>query len=252
MPRSTKLQQDLAELTFALGYSDREIAQAVGLDRSTICRWRNRGIPKLSTFDEAAALAWRPPSRPDYSYLLGLYLGDGCVVQLPRTYSLVIALDGLYPDLVAECVSAVRATIPDRVVKVKPGSGRGVRVETNWRIWPYVFPQHGPGLKHKRKIELVDWQQEIVDEHPKAFLRGLLHSDGCRSVNEFTVQLKDGPKRYSYVRYFFSNRSEDIKDLFCEQCDRLGIKWSRANPRHVSISDRPSVALLDEFVGRKS
>ena len=56
---------------------------------------------------------------------------------------------------------------------------------------------------------------------------------------------------YSYVRYFFSNLSEDIKDIFCEHCDLAGVLWSRANARHVSVHDRGSVALLDEFVGPK-
>lgn len=251
VPRSTREQQRSAESLIYSGLTDEEVAFAVGLGRTTICRWRNHGFPRLAAFDEAAALTWRPPGKETYSYLLGLYLGDGCVVKVPRSYLLVVALDGLYPELVDECVEAVRETMPDRVVRVKPGSGRGVRVEAISRIWPYVFPQHGPGPKHKRKIELVDWQEEIVDRHPKAFIRGLIHSDGCRSANAFTVELKDGPKAYSYVRYFFSNRSEDIKDLFCEQCDRLGIKWSRANPRHVSVSDRASVALLDRFVGPK-
>lgn len=141
--------------------------------------------------------------------------------------------------------------MPDRMVRVEPGSGRGVRVECISRLWPYVFPQHGPGPKHRRRIELVDWQREIVERHTEAFLRGLLHSDGCRSMNRVRVRLKGGEKRYEYARYFFSNRSEDIKDLFCAGCDRLGIRWSRANPRHVSISDRAGVARLDRFVGPK-
>ena len=29
--------------------------------------------------------------------------------------------------------------------------------------WPCLFPQHGPGKKHERKIELTPWQQELVD-----------------------------------------------------------------------------------------
>lgn len=251
VPRSTRFQQKRAAELIAAGWTDPAIAGELGLDRSTICRWRNRGLPRLAGFDPQEGSDWRPSSHEAYSYLLGLYLGDGCVVRLPRTYVLVIALDGLYPELVQECVKVAAIVVPDRVVRVKPGSGRGIRVEVCSALWPHVFPQHGPGPKHRRRIELVDWQRAIVDEHPEAFVRGLIHSDGCRCVNEFTVQLKGGPKRYSYVRYFFSNLSEDIKGLFCEQCDRLGIKWSTKNPRHVSVSDRQSVARLDGFVGPK-
>jgi len=71
-------------------------------------------------------------------------------------------------------------------------------------------------------------------------------------VNRFETKLPSGRvAEYAYVRYFFSNLSEDIKDIFCDHCDLLGIRWSRASPRYVSIHDRKSVALLDQFVGPK-
>jgi hypothetical protein len=57
---------------------------------------------------------------------------------------------------------------------------------------------------------------------------------------------------YAYPRWFFSNRSEDIRGLFCEYCERLGIRWTQSNPRNISVSHRRSVALLDAFVPAKS
>jgi hypothetical protein len=33
--------------------------------------------------------------------------------------------------------------------------------------WPCLFPQHGPGKKHERRIELTPWQQELVDLDPR-------------------------------------------------------------------------------------
>lgn len=118
---------------------------------------------------------------------------------------------------------------------------------------PAAFPQHAAGKKHCRSICLADWQLEITRAHPKALLRGLLHSDGCRSVNRFRSRL---PSRriavYEYPRYFFSNLSVDIRQIFCEHCDLLGIRWTQSNPRNMSISHRDSVALLDSFVGPKT
>ena len=49
--------------------------------------------------------------------------------------------------------------------------------------WPCLFPQHGPGRKHTRKVELADSQQVIVDRYPGDFARGLFHSDGYRGMN---------------------------------------------------------------------
>jgi hypothetical protein len=57
---------------------------------------------------------------------------------------------------------------------------------------------------------------------------------------------------YAYPRYQFSNRSEDIKQLFCEACDRLGVEWRRMNAYTISVARHRGVALLDEFVGPKS
>jgi hypothetical protein len=56
---------------------------------------------------------------------------------------------------------------------------------------------------------------------------------------------------YAYPRYFFSNLSADIRGLFCEYCDRLGIRWTQSNHRNISVSHRSSVAAMDEFIGPK-
>ncbi len=115
-----------------------------------------------------------------------------------------------------------------------------------------AFPQHGAGKKHKRPIVLVDWQQEIVDCFPKPFIRGLIHSDGSRVLNRFTVDLPNsGPRVYAYPRYFFTNFSADIRGLFCEACDKLGVRWTQSSHKNISVADRKSVELLDSFVGPK-
>jgi hypothetical protein len=91
-----------------------------------------------------------------------------------------------------------------------------------------------------------------VDRFPEPFLRGLIHSDGSRTVNRFSVALRDGSRTYAYPRYFFTNLSDDIRDLFCVSCERLGIRWTRSSNKNISVADRRSVELLDSFVGPKS
>ena len=115
-----------------------------------------------------------------------------------------------------------------------------------------AFPQHGPGRKHERKIELEAWQREITHAHPGAFVRGMIHSDGCRTVNRFKTKLPSGRvKEYAYPRYFFTNVSADIRALFIEHCELLGVRCTLSNPRNVSVSHRKSVAILEEVVGPK-
>jgi hypothetical protein len=60
------------------------------------------------------------------------------------------------------------------------------------------------------------------------------------------------PKRtYSYPRYFFSNRSDDVRSIFCDAYDQLGIRWRRNNRFEVNVAQRKSVELMDRFVGPK-
>jgi hypothetical protein len=98
---------------------------------------------------------------------------------------------------------------------------------------------------------LAPWQREIVEAHAWPFVRGLIHSDGCRTVNRFKTRLPSGGvAEYAYPRYFFSNLAADIRGLFCESSERLGLRWTQSNPRNISISHRAH-ALLDENVGPK-
>ena len=117
--------------------------------------------------------------------------------------------------------------------------------------WLCLFPQHGPGKKHERRIELEAWQQEIVDSHPGDFARGLFHSDGCRLINRVRRPVKDGDRWYEYPRYLFVNRSADIHRLCGEALDRLGVAWRFSKPTTISVARREAVARLDEFVGPK-
>lgn len=246
--------RELVRSLLGTGLSDYEIARRTGVSRGTVQRWRKRGIPVGPVTEIPPAIfpaTWTDGERETYSYLLGQYLGDGHINSNGRSRTLTVTCDGKYPVIIASVVGAVAEFSP-RYPSTYPVKYSGaIRVTSTWKAWPLFFPQHGPGSKLDRKIELVDWQVAIVDEHPRAFLRGLIHSDGSRCLNTFQMRLKDGPKEYSYPRDFFTNYSTDIQAIFCRSCDRLGIRWSRSNWRNISISHRTSVALLDELVGPK-
>ncbi|MDQ6822293.1 MAG: hypothetical protein M3076_18465 [Actinomycetota bacterium] len=57
---------------------------------------------------------------------------------------------------------------------------------------------------------------------------------------------------YHYVRYFFSNHSDDIRHIFAEHCAFLGIRVTQSSHRNLSISHRHSVAILERIVGPKT
>jgi hypothetical protein len=194
------------------------------------------------------------PDPWSYSYLLGLYLGDGHVTVTSRSANLRITLDDRYPEIIDDAVAATQLAAPHSRVTVRHHpTHRCVIVGCYSTVWHDAFPQAGPGRKHERPIVLEDWQREIVDAHPRPFVRGLIHSDGSRSVNRFKTKLPSGRvAEYAYPRYFFSNLSADIRALFCEYCERLGVRWTQSNARNISVSHRPSVAILDGFIGPKT
>lgn len=197
---------------------------------------------------------WFPPDPATYAYVLGLYLGDGCLGFPPRGGPhICVTLGTEYPGIIEECSTALRALVPGLRVNMwrDPRAAR-VTVHATYAYWTDVLPQHGPGRKHERLIELRDWQRILLNRAPEQFLRGLIHSDGCRTMNTFTTRLPSGRvTTYSYPRYFFSNESADIRTIFCEYCDRLELRWTQSNRRNISIAHRDSVARLDQFVGPK-
>ena len=159
-------------------------------------------------------------------------------------YKLRVFLDRRYPNIVAECEAAMSAVLPFNVVNVLLTVSNCYEVFSYSKSWPCLFPQAGTGMKHTRPIELSAWQREWVSLVPKLLLRGLIHSDGCRFINT-------GRGGWRCPRYTFSNASTDIRQLFCDACDQLGLHWSVA-PRTVYVSRKADVARMDEFVGPKS
>lgn len=237
----------------AAGLNSCEISRATGIPRSTVRGWLANGPPK--TMSGVGRSERRPGGtfpwleHHAYAYLLGLYLGDGHIAAMRRgVYTLRIFLDAKYPVIIEEAAAAVALLNPSRRSGIYAVQGAEMKIVAGYsKSWPRLFPQHGPGVKHNRKIELVDWQRDTCDRFPERLLRGLIHSDGCRSIN--TIR---HPKRtYRYPRYQFSNRSDDIRGIFCEYCDRIGVEWRVMNRWTISVARRDSVAKLDRMIGPK-
>jgi hypothetical protein len=242
-----------------MGLSRKAIARCTGISVRTISRWCNQGADRgawsgsgsrrrrtgaisrtalLSTADLAC-----------YAYLLGLYLGDGHIAAYRRdVYQLRISMDSRYPRIIGDTVRTMRAVLPrNRANVIKHPRHNVVLIGCYSKALPILFPQHGPGRKHRRKIELQPWQQTITFVHAEELIRGLIHSDGCRFVAR---QPRNG-RVYCYSRYSFSNKSRDIMRIFCDHLDLLGIHWTLTDAEQAQIARRDSVQALDSFVGPK-
>lgn len=237
---------DSVSTLIAAGLGDGEIAERTGVPPLTVREWRRR--PKISkrtspehpcgtshdfsTFEPAV-----------YCYVLGLYLGDGCISRANRVWRLRIVLDVKYPGIVQTCRDSIDVLMPHQKAAVLVRRTNCVEVSHYSKHWPCLFPQHGPGKKHHRPIVLEPWQVNLVTQAPRQLVRGLLHSDGCRVVaNDRGVRS---------VRYHFTNYSNDIIGIYTNALNLLSIPWTRPSERTVAVYRKSATARLDEFVGPK-
>jgi hypothetical protein len=244
------------------GLSKSKISEATGVSRTQVRNWVAAGIDAVLTSpmrvresrSTAACRGWCDPwdglDGPAYAYLFGQYLGDGCISEPARgSPRLRITTCDEYPGIRGECERAIQKIGPLATLGSLRREGC-TDVFSSWPHWPCYFPQHGRGRKHERRLVLDAWQESVVfDREPKAFLRGLIHSDGCRVMN--WVPKPNSKERYTYPRYLFTNESQDIREFFREACCRLAIECRAMNRKTLSMARRASVARLDEFIGPK-
>ncbi|RPK66479.1 hypothetical protein EES43_05945 [Streptomyces sp. ADI96-02] len=241
----------------AQGFSQNAVSKRTGISRAALRSWciRLEPLNHSAPCPRCGDTPTTPQDPAAYAYLLGLYLGDGWISAARRgVYFLRIACADAWPGLIDACAEAILAVRPgNKVFRVQRPGCQNV---TSWsRHWPCLFPQHGPGRKHEREIALEPWQRRIVDSHPWDFVRGLIHSDGCRVTNWTTRLVAGERKRYEYPRYWFTNVSDDIRRLYTDTLDSLGVEWKNCaragKPYNVSVARRASVALMDAHVGPK-
>jgi hypothetical protein len=94
---------------------------------------------------------------------LGSTWGTGVSPPAPDVYKLRIACAERYPELIRQCELAMAQVLPNKVGRARKTDERCCDVYSCSKHQPCLFPQHGPGRKHERKIELTPWQQELVD-----------------------------------------------------------------------------------------
>lgn len=233
----------------AQGLNDCEVSRRIGVPRRTVRDWRVPSYVPRANARAVCLRCWQPTSKvafspEDYAELLGLYLGDGHITEMARAQRLRLTLDAKYPLIVREASELIARIVPqNKVGSQTRHQGRMVTLHAYHGHWTCLFPQHGPGKKHERPIELEPWQEELLARAPFAFLRGCIRSDGCVFLNR--------TGRYVYESFDFTNRSKGILSLFASACALAGVEC-RVYERSVRIYRRASVALMLEHVGRKN
>lgn len=248
------------------GLDAREVAARLGISPRTVRDWCRGKVPAHSRAGVSQCGScgssdhrFNELSR-SYVHLLGLYLGDGTISSGARgVYRLRISLDRKYPEIIHECVAALTEVFPSNRIGrqtrggnyAKSSDGSNLELSVYSKTLRCLFPQHGPGKKHQRRIWLAEWQQQLAERWPEPLIRGMIQTDGSRFMNT-------GRGGWRHPRYEFSNRSTDITSIFCTACDRLGLRWTASFPKDDSktvkiyVSRKADVARMDEFVGPKA
>ena len=241
---STEQKQQIVEL-LATGLSKYQVATQMGIEWKQVDYW-DKNKARVAELVYARDLKSRVErhtgsspvsctSEQSYAYVLGLYLGDGCIVNTHRdgVQDLRIFQDVKYPDLAAEHIAALSLLYPTNKATILPTSRNISVVHVYSSLHSLYFPQQGAGLKHNRNVALLPWQQDIVTRYPAALLRGLIQPDGCRYNHRVGKQ--------TYVKYNFTNCSADIINIAQNVSLLLGLA--------PTIHSRPSVSSKGELTG---
>jgi hypothetical protein len=216
------------------GISIREISRRIGVHHSTILYWKRKNfeIRKKS-------FSYKNIDKKSYSYILGLYLGDGYINKTERTFRIRFSLDTKYQNVVECCKNELTKLFPNNKINeiLQKKTTTVVYVYSN--LIPDMFPQIGKGKKHNRKIKLEKWQTDILD--PIFFLKGLFHSDGSYYYST---------KNDSWY-YNFRNYSIDIINLYCKYCDVLDISYTKSK-NTVNHYKKDTVLELNNIFGIKT
>lgn len=257
------------ELT-KLGHTRKNISNQLGVNQSTINNWFiGKGTSKYEKKNRGEYVGIKIDSGVDispikylvmmssiedsteifkiYSYIFGLYLGDGYIANFKRTKCLVVTLDSKYSKLNENVINSFKLLFSD--VSVVNSKGSVINVKYHDCNLGLIFPQDAPGLKCNRKISIEDWQTKILD--PVELLRGLIMSDGSYYMR----------KSNSQYEYTFSNCSLDIINITRRCLDILEISYglrflpTKLKNNHdaykITISSKTAVSKLHEYIGDK-
>ncbi len=149
-----------------------------------------------------------------YSYLYGLYLGDGCVyLHKKGVYGLMIALDMKYPKLINEVYESL-STFHNNKVQTRIRYVNCCNLTIYGKYINVLFPKFGIGNKYKNMVFITKELQDNLCY--KSLLKGLFQSDGSYYYDNYN-------DKYFYN---FTNMSVDIINIFIMCLNNLDIKYT--------------------------
>lgn len=168
----------IQSLYFDEQLSIRQIASHLGVGKSTIIRTLQES--PLRSKAEAAKLRYEPlylaGNHEELAYLVGIYLGDGCLIQSSRTELLDIACDTKYRGLTERFADLVGRVFGKSPAVHKDRASNCVHIRLYGRGISSILGFE-PGPKHGRDLCIPMWIKTNTS-WSKWCLRGLFETDG--------------------------------------------------------------------------
>jgi hypothetical protein len=214
----------ILSLYFDERLSIRQIASRLAVDKSTIVRLLQDA--PLRSRSEAAEIRQEPLSfvgkLEELAYLVGIYLGDGCLIQVSRTELLDIACDVKYQGLISRFTGLVSQVFGKAPVLQKDESSNCIHIRLYGNgISAVLGVDLGP--KGKRDLYIPAWIKENED-FARWCIRGLFETDGY-------VHHRRGRDRSIVVG--FSNTNETLLDEMQQILYNLGYVRFRRNKARI-------------------
>lgn len=230
------------------GLSIRNIASNLNFSASTIRYWLSKydlrtDISLNKNRDGFISLESFINGRYDlYSYLYGLYLGDGCVYRQKKGVdALTIALDSKYIELVEEVRKSLELFSGNKVRVYLRGNCYNLTIYG--KHIKDIFIKYGKGKKHNNYVYLPNILLKNICY--KSMAKGLFQSDGSYYYDKHN-------KKYFYS---FTNMSKDIIDIFTMCLDNLDIgydlQYNSKNVYRVGIRRKLEVIKFMNIFGIK-
>ncbi len=204
------------------GWSLNKIAEHLRVSQSTVRHHTKNMARRAPTEKRAYRRANMSDGEPllpsvDLAYLIGVICGDGCIVSMPRTFTLSVSCDTFYPELITTYTALVTKLLKRPASVYTNPEGTCTQVRLSDKHLPQML-----GLLAGKKAQdypVPEWIWSDLD-YVRPFLRGLIETDG----NIYHEYRNNG----WCSRCIFTAKIESIMTAFLRGTSMLGYEF-----RHV-------------------
>lgn len=247
-----KIIQDLIDKN----YSTRQIAKELNCSYSNIRYWMKKY--QLETTEIGAKTGQKLEDDVDiynrcldlvaknpkeYSYLFGLYLGDGCVSYVKgKYYEMIIYQDSKYTNLINKHKESIE-NLFGKEPRIRT-RGNCTLIIVGGSHVRFLFPKFGVGMKHLNSVTLPKILTDNIDY--LNLVKGLFQADGSYYFDKSN-------KKYFYN---FTNKSVDIIEIFKTCLDELSINYTIFKRKDsiytLSIRKKSEIDKVVKLIGTKT